>query len=82
MRMNSIKLTNNNTRWNEVRHGCKKLSKLEVVKRALNILGGGNVQNSTMRMEYIVSYDELERKLENSISSFIDSISIYRTRVL
>ena len=40
------------------------------------------MQNSTVRREYIVSYDALERMLETSISSLIESISIYRSRVL
>ena len=42
----------------------------------------GNVQNSTVRRGYIVSYDALERMLETSISSFIDLISIYGSQVL
>ena len=49
LKMNSIKLTNNNTRWNEVRHGRKKLSKLEVVKRALNIHGEFHYDQAIMQ---------------------------------
>ena len=49
VKMNSIKLTNNNTRWNEVRHGRKKLSKLEVVKRALNIHGEFHYDQAIMQ---------------------------------